>query len=163
MKLLQLEYFCAACRFGNITKASQALHISQPAITSAIKELENEFGVTLISRKSRGFTLSYEGELLLRRAESLLEQADTLRRTMQEAGKNRKLLRLGVPPMVGTCFFPEIYKSFHISHPEIHFTTQEDGSENLLEALNAGLLDILILPLNALPNQEYHVLPFAKT
>lgn len=62
MKLLQLRYFYAACQYKNITEASRALYVSQPAITNAIRDLEKEFGVTLLQRLNRGFQLTEEGE-----------------------------------------------------------------------------------------------------
>ena len=61
MKLSQLRYFQAACHLGSITAAAQLLHISQPSISAAIKELETEFGVSLLNRKYRGFSLTHEG------------------------------------------------------------------------------------------------------
>ena len=65
MKLSQLRYFQAACRCGGVTAAAELLHLSQPSVTAAIKELESEFGLALLDRKHRGFSLTKEGQLLL--------------------------------------------------------------------------------------------------
>lgn len=48
MKIIQLEYFCAVCRYHSITQAAQKLYVTQPAISNAIKELEREFSVNLL-------------------------------------------------------------------------------------------------------------------
>ena len=76
MKLHQLQYFCAACRYGNITKAADELHVSQPSISMAIRDLEREFGLSLIQRTNRGFSVTKEGAYFYEKAEILLEQAE---------------------------------------------------------------------------------------
>lgn len=163
MKLLQLKYFHTACQFNNITQAAEFLHISQPAITKAIRDLEEEFGVTLLQRMNRGFKLTQEGEIFLGYADDLIKQSDQVVEMMKDYGKNRKLIRLGVPPMIGTCFFPEIYKSFKSLYPEIKVTTKEEGSKNLLSMLDKDALDILILPTNELSSDEYNIINFLTT
>ena len=72
MKLHQLQYFCAACRSGNITRAAAELHVSQPSISMAIRELENEFGVLLLQRNNKGFEITREGTYFYERATVLL-------------------------------------------------------------------------------------------
>ena len=68
MKLTQMRYFSAACHLGGITQVAEALHISQPAITSAIQALEQEVGVLLLSRGKRSVAPTPDGELFLKRA-----------------------------------------------------------------------------------------------
>jgi len=163
MKLFQLKYYQAACLYLNITRAAEAMHISQPSITNAINELENEFNITLLNRKNRGFSLTEEGHLLLKLANDLIEHSDRLEQTMLDCGKKRKLIRLGVPPMIGTYIFPRIYKGFKDRNPEIKVLTQEDGSQELLESLNKGYLDIVILPTNELNDNTYNIYNFSET
>ena len=62
MKLTQLEYFCVAARYHNITKAANELFVTQPSVSSAIKSLEEEFGVNLFYRHNNKLTLTPEGE-----------------------------------------------------------------------------------------------------
>ena len=61
MKLQQLRYFVTACRLCSISRAAETLHISQPSVSMAIRELEREFGVSLIARRYQGFALTEEG------------------------------------------------------------------------------------------------------
>ena len=63
MKLTQLEYFCVAARYHNITKAAKEFFVTQPSISNAIKALEEEFGVNLFFRNNNKLTLTPEGEL----------------------------------------------------------------------------------------------------
>ncbi len=60
MKLTQLEYFCVAARYHNITKASKELFVTQPSVSNAIKALEEEFGVNLFYRNNNKLTLTPE-------------------------------------------------------------------------------------------------------
>ena len=57
MTLIQLKYFQTICKYNNITRASAELHVSQPSLSNAVKELEREFGVSLFTRRSRGLEL----------------------------------------------------------------------------------------------------------
>lgn len=74
MKIVQLQYFCAVTRLHSITKAAAELYVTQPAISSAIKELEKEFSINLFNRTKNHLTLTKEGELFYQKAVVLLEQ-----------------------------------------------------------------------------------------
>ena len=65
MKLLQLKYFQTICKYNNITRASNELHVSQPSLSNVIRDLEEEFDVTLFQRLSKGLSLTEEGKVLL--------------------------------------------------------------------------------------------------
>ena len=60
MTLIQLKYFQTICKYNNITRASAELHVSQPSLSNAVKELEREFGVSLFTRRSSGLELTPE-------------------------------------------------------------------------------------------------------
>lgn len=70
MKIVQLEYFCAVARLHSITQAAAELYVTQPAVSSAIKELEKEFNVSLFNRSKNHLTLTKEGELFSRKLKS---------------------------------------------------------------------------------------------
>ena len=73
MKIIQLEYFCAVSRYHSITQAAQKLFVTQPAISTAIKELEKEFSVNLFVRSKNHLTLTTEGEIFYQKAQELLQ------------------------------------------------------------------------------------------
>ena len=108
MNLVQLKYFQAVCKYQSVSAAAEYLYISQPTLSSAIKELEREFGVSLFRRHHRGMVLTPEGTELLKHCERLLSHADQVERIMSDFGKRRNVLRLGVPPMIGSLFLPKI-------------------------------------------------------
>ena len=102
MKLFQLRYFCEACRFKNITRAAASLHVSQPAVTMAVQALENEFGLKLIERGERGFSLTADGEFFYREALAILGRGDALTEAMDERRRlGEASLRFGSTPMAG--------------------------------------------------------------
>lgn len=78
MKLTQLEYFCVAARYHNITKTAKELFVTQPSVSNAIKSLEEEFGVNLFYRHNNKLTLTPEGEKFYKSAEELLAHADAV-------------------------------------------------------------------------------------
>ena len=74
MKLNQLEYFCAVCRYHSITRAAEELYVTQPTISVAIRELENELKLRLFHHEKNRISLTKEGEAFYRRAEALLKE-----------------------------------------------------------------------------------------
>lgn len=162
MTLQQLGYFAAACRHGNITRAAEECGVSQPSISAAIKNLEQEFGLCLVRRRQTGFTLTKEGAELRRLAEALLEHADNVEKTMHARGKNRPFLRLGIPPMAATALFPAIYGEFCAQNEDLTLYTQEMGREDLLKALDGDLLDMAFLPHTEDFSVEYIAIPVTR-
>ena len=78
MTLQQLKYVVEIARCGSITKATRQLFISQPSLSNAIMELENEIGITIFNRTNRGITVSIEGSEFLGYAKQVIEQAELL-------------------------------------------------------------------------------------
>ena len=72
MDIRLMQYYLAVVREGNISAAAEALHVSQPALSRQMKDLEEELGVTLFQRGSRRITLTKEGMILRKRAEEML-------------------------------------------------------------------------------------------
>ena len=72
MDLKRLEYFCAIVEKGQISKAAEALHISQPPLSMRLKELEEELDVQLIYREGKAWQVTPEGEALYQRAQFIL-------------------------------------------------------------------------------------------
>ncbi len=91
MTLKQLKYIITVAEIGNITEAAKQLFISQPSLTSAIKELENEYGITIFNRSNKGIEITTAGDEFLGYARQLLEQANLIeeRYTGKDHGKQR--------------------------------------------------------------------------
>ncbi|MDD3368654.1 MAG: LysR family transcriptional regulator [Lachnospiraceae bacterium] len=145
MKLQQLRYFQSACEQKSITKAAAALHVSQPTITIAIRELEEEFNLVLMNRTTKKFQLTTAGELFLEKSNFLLKEVDTFERNMTELGRHKKTIRLGIPVMAGSYFLPILLPSYKILCPNSQLEIVENGSKGLLSDLKNENLDCAIL------------------
>lgn len=129
----------------------------------SIRELEEEFGVLLMQRNNRGFTLTQEGKYFYDRATSLLHQAGDLEQMMRDWGNRRKRVNVGVPPMIGTILFPKLYKGFRQQYPDIALYSREGSSADLLELVDSRALDFAIVTTNQLTQTRYHIAPICET
>lgn len=148
MNLVQLKYFEAVCVYKSVSAAAESLHISQPSLSCAIKELEKEFGTRLFKRQHKGMVLTTEGEELLKLSRALLSHANEVERIMSDLGEGRKLLRLGVPPMIGSLTLPKIFREFQSIHSEIQIEILEAGTKELVKLLQENRVDMVLLPHN---------------
>lgn len=145
MKLTQLEYFCVAARYHNITKAAKELFVTQPSISNAIKALEEEFGVNLFFRNNNKLTLTPEGEIFYKSAEELLAHADSVESKFHGLRKKVTPIRIGIPPMLGTIYLPELYLSLNESFPNVDLRLFEFGSIKACNLVLEEKLDIAIV------------------
>ncbi len=146
MNITQLRYFHAVCLYQTVSGAAEYLHISQPSVSNAIRDLEKEFNVMLFKRQRRGMTLTPEGMKLYTASRDFLNRHEQLERMLHDMGKGRKTLRLGIPPMAGSLLLPQVYREFVPQHPDISLKITEQGRYELLEKLGEDLLDMVVLP-----------------
>ena len=159
MKFFQLQYFCAACRYKNITRAAEALHVSQPSVSLAIQALENEFGMALLDRNERGFVLTPDGEYLYREGRALLGQSDAIVETMAERKRlGSAVLRFGSTPMAGAGITQKLYRTLDGEGGGLSVHLVEGGRPRLLHMLDENLLDFALMPVDDLPADEYGVI-----
>ena len=154
MNFLQLRYFITVCEFGTVSAAAEYLHIAQPSLSLAIKELENEFGTRLFHRTHKGMVLTAEGELLRSMGRDLLERAEVTEKVMKEVGHNKKTLKLGVPPMIGSLVLPTLYRKFLPQNPDVSLDITECGKEEIVKKLLDDELDIAFMSHKQIPDAE---------
>lgn len=142
MKLQQLRYFKAACQYNSLTAAANAIHVSQPSISTAIHELEREFNIRLIERRYQGFTLTPEGKLFCEMSEGLLRHVSQFEQRAADLSKKQVPLRIGVSPMAGIAVLTKLYADFLPRHPRLTLSTEEAGTNALLRALLENTLDM---------------------
>ena len=151
MKLMQLRYFSAVCHLGGVTRAAERLHVSQPAITAAIQNLEDELGLLLLSRGGRTLVPTLDGEAFLARCDGILTEVEGLTADFQARSQRRSTLSVGVPPMVAFFLFPKIFAEFTGSCPEVHIRLTEAGSDTARDMVRAGQLDLAIIAVGETP------------
>lgn len=145
MKLTQLEYFCEVYQQNNVSRAAQKLNISQPSVSAALRELEEEFGMQLFLREGRGIRPTPEGKIFYSHAQSLLNHADSFRRSMTGLAQGEEI-RLGVPPMIGSLVLPALYGKYQASEPSCRLRIIEGGRGQLTQGLEENRIDLALLP-----------------
>lgn len=148
MKLIQLEYFCAVCRCHSITQAAQKLYVTQPAISSAIRELEKEFSVNLFTRTKNHMTLTREGEIFYQKVSRLLDTVSQTSSELYDLGRQVAPIRIGIPPLLSTLFFPEMLIRFREMYPDIPVELSEYGSIRAANLVLDDTLDLALVNMN---------------
>src|SRR5574342_684376 len=109
MDIRHLEYFSEVAEQLSFTKASQMLHVSQPSISKAIKNLEGELGVPLFYRSSKQLELTDAGKAVLMNAKKVLEAFKNLTLELTDLMDLKSgEIRIGIPPIVGAAFFSKL-------------------------------------------------------
>lgn len=163
MKLSQLKYFQVVCKHNNLTRAAEELHISQPGLTHVIRELEQEFGLTLFLRQNKGLVLTEEGRKFLEEANLLLQQSDYFVSRMKFLGQSNQIIRMGLPPASATLFFPSIMHMLHRQSPQIKIDVVEIGSLTNQQKILDGELDAALISTNTLVSAAFGGYLLART
>lgn len=147
-----LRYCEAVARHGSFTRAAKELGIAQPALSIAIKKLEEELAVSLFVRKLKQVVPNPEAHLLLKRAETIFEELRLARQEIQAAAELRVgEIKIGMPPMFGVRFFAPLFEEFSSLHPEITFSVTQGGAEETRALLDSGALDLALLENRRVP------------
>ncbi|MEZ5975407.1 MAG: LysR substrate-binding domain-containing protein [Planctomycetota bacterium] len=144
--LRQLEYFSALADTLNFREAAETCLVSQPGLSGQIAQLEATLRVQLFERSKRQVRLTASGQALLPKARRVLAEATGLTELAQSFGSPLTgPLRLGAIPTVGPYLLPRILPAVRAAHPELQLYLREDLTPRLLEQLEAGSLDLLLL------------------
>ena len=141
MDLIQLTYFIEVARYKSFTKASRALHVSQPSISKGIRTLEEHWGQKLFKRRGRSIELTDVGNTVFPQIESIISQCRELDQQMHES-KNLEsgTLMLGIPPMIGSSFLSPLLREFVHRYPQISLQIEEKGSDRIAKDIIDGKL-----------------------
>ena len=135
MTLRHIRIFLAVCDNGcNVTRAAESLYMAQPAVSAAIRELEEEYGVRLFDRISRRFYITEAGKRFYQYARRMDSLSGDLEREMHDWG-SRGVLRVGCSITVGTRLMPGYVTHFAKIYPEIAVQVLVEQSEGLEKKL----------------------------
>lgn len=149
LNLKRLQYLDAVYQYKNFTQASEALYVSQPAISSAVQALEEELGVKLVIRSSKGVTFTYEGEQFMIWVRRILSTCEAAENAMQDlAGTAEQRLRLGISHVLTNPIVPMIFSTFLADHSKAQIYLNEGSMNKHVEMVLGELLD---LAYNAFP------------
>ena len=153
--LRQIRYFVAAANAGQISKAAMDINVSQSAITTAVKSLEETIGSPLFERHANGVTLTYEGNLFLDHARHIIasvEEAIRLPRKIREDVKGT--VRLAVSYTVAGYFIPNHLSRFCRAFPNVTINMVESDRPPIEEGLITGGYDLAVMLTSNIGNHE---------
>jgi DNA-binding transcriptional LysR family regulator len=151
MELRHLRYFVIVAEEQNVTRAAARLHVSQPPLSRQIRDLEAELGVELFRRTAKSLALTEAGKLFLIEARAILLRVDLAVDTVRTvANSNRGTLRVGYAPSLTVRLLPKALMLFERDHPGARVSLHDLSSEECIERLSSGKIDIaLTVPLPA--------------
>lgn len=146
MELRTLRYFLTAANEGNITRAAEILHVTQPTLSRQLMELERELETTLVIRGKKGLTLTDDGYFFRQRAEEIVSLADRLEQSFAQRNETVSgVISLGATEVVGFRLLAKVIKEFSQKHPMIHFRLYNEMADAIRERIDKGLVDIGLL------------------
>lgn len=160
MNLRDLHYIVAVAQHGHFSKAAEACHVSQPALSMQVLKLEESLGVQLFERSHKTVRITEVGQEIVARAQKMLQEAEEIKevaKTYQDplAGK----FKLGAFPTLAPYLLPHIVPLIHRKLPKLNLLLVEEKTQVLLDMLKTGLLDaaLIALPISD-PELQFKVL-----
>jgi LysR family hydrogen peroxide-inducible transcriptional activator len=146
--LRQLQYLKLLSEHGSFSRAAEAAHVSQPALSAGVQELERVLGAPVVERARGGVILTPVGEEAVRRAEDVLARAEDLVEAVRGAAKPLSgRFRLGVIPTVAPFVLPKSLPELKHRYPQLKLYLREDLTPRLIASLKSGALDAAVIAL----------------
>jgi LysR family hydrogen peroxide-inducible transcriptional activator len=142
----QLKYLCAVAEHKHFSKAAEACHVTQSTLSAAIQELESQLGVVIFERSKKNVLITPLGERLLHQARIILGDVEdfvSLAKSHDEALAGE--IRLGVIPTIGPFLLPHLLADLRKRYTKLKLFLKEDLSAQLVQRLQQGDLDLIIL------------------
>jgi len=152
MRIEQLEYLAAVTEHGSLRRASEAMHISQPALSEAVTKLEKELGTTLLDRRRTGSRISRQGLDLLQNMTEVLEAVDRLRHAAGQQSSRRRDLRIGTVNTASSSLLAPALRDLHARHGSGGVEVVNSRAAEIQQSLAEGSLDLGLV--NVLPGDE---------
>jgi DNA-binding transcriptional LysR family regulator len=146
LNLHLLRLFTVVARHGSFSRAAEALHISQPAISKGVREFELQVGERLLERGRAGIRPTTAGQALLRHASALFAAERAAEEELAAMrGLTRGSLSIGASTTIGTYLLPPLLGAFHRAHPGIDLRLRNANTSGVTELLLARELDIALV------------------
>ena len=146
MEIRVLRYFLETAREGNITRAAERLHVTQPTMSRQLKDLEDELGAKLFTRTNYALRLTDAGMLLRKRAEDILDMVDKTEaefKTMDDLAGGE--IYIGAPESDSLKYFAKALRRLQEQHPQVRCHIVSGNSADVTERLDKGLLDFALV------------------
>ncbi|WP_286232147.1 LysR family transcriptional regulator [Neobacillus mesonae] len=160
MELRDLKSFMEVADYKSFTNAAAHSYLTQPSLSKAVKKLEEELDVELFDRSTRHLRLTDAGRIVYQQSQKALAALSELNVLLDElrdiaAGE----IKFGIPPLIGTLFFPQIAQQFNEKYPKVTLELVELGAKVVGRLIDEAKIDIGIVVLPA-DQEMFHVFPF---
>jgi len=146
MEIRQLRYFSRIAELGSFSRASQTLHIAQPALSHQIAQLEAELGHSLLHRRHNGVQVTEQGQAFYSQAQRILKQIDDLPNVVNmSATQLRGTVAVGLPQSTASQYAMPLIAELSKRHAGIGLELFDEISGNLMRGINSGGLDIAVI------------------
>jgi len=144
MELYQLDFFRILCKHGNFTSASDELNVTQPAVSTAVKKLEEELGKPLIDRNDKGFALTRAGEIVLGHAVNIHNEISAMGSELDSGSlRTKETIRFAAPfTMCPEFLISDLINDFMVTHMDITLNVFQKGHAAIVEGLANHSLEI---------------------
>jgi DNA-binding transcriptional LysR family regulator len=148
VELRHLRYFAAVAEAQNVLRAAtQKLHVSQPAVSRQIRDLEDELGVQLFARTGKSIRLTEPGRVFLKAVREVLERVDeAVKETRAVAGADKTELHIGYSLAASARILPSILRAYQRAMPKVRITLHDRSNQKSIAGLRDGELHLAFLP-----------------
>ena len=140
MELKQLQSFCAVVKHKSFTKAAEKLFLSQPTISTHVRQLEEEFQTSLIVRTTKSVEVTPRGQELYECACNIVNLRDNLMRSWSD--EDEKMIRIGASTIPSAYMLPQILPAFRAIRPASQFHVFQSDSQGIVDGLLCGAFDV---------------------
>ena len=154
MELRQLKTFQTVARLLSFNRAAEVLNYSQSAVSTQIRLLEEEFGVSLFHRLGKRISLTEAGRTLIQYSQKMLDIENETRARVAEREDPQGSLSIRIPQSIGTYFLPRILSEFQFRFPRVGMDISTCAYEALIHELKTGMTDLAFLLAESIPFAE---------
>jgi DNA-binding transcriptional LysR family regulator len=144
VNLRQIETFYWAGKLGSFSAAAERMNATQSTVSMRIREIERDFGIALFDRVQRTARLTFKGRELLRYAEEIMRISAEMRMRVADESASQGVVRIGVVEMISLTWLPRLVKTVHERYPKIALELDEALTQDLVDRLNQGTLDLIL-------------------
>ena len=151
MEIRDLRNFVKVVQAGSFTRAAEQSFVSQPSLSKSIKRLEEELDVELLERTTRFIRLTDEGKVVFEQSKKAISAMDEIQLHLNDLRHvHSGTIKIGIPPLIGTLFFPTLARAFHQKYPNVLLELHERGAKLIGQLVDEGTVNIgfVVLPTN---------------
>ncbi len=162
MDIRPLRYLVTVADLGSFTLAAERLGVAQPAVSMSIRNMEKQMGLSLLDRGEKRVKPTAEGAILLVHARRILDEVEAAELALNEArGLTKGEVRIGIPSMLGSYYFPPILMAFKHRHQSLNLAVFEDGTRSIQKKIREGDLDVGVIVADRVP-KDLEAAPFLQ-